>query len=135
MSQRLASDMRTLQVLLVEDSALIQKTLIDAMEEMAPVKVVETVADESEAVTWLRGHPVDLVVIDIFLKTGSGLGVLRAAARLPTPADLIVLSNYATPAMRSCCLALGASRVFDKSTELDDLIAYCNELGESGLPH
>lgn len=41
---------------------------------------------------------------------------------------LVVLSNYATPEMRRRCLALGADRVFDKSAELEDLIAYCEDL-------
>ena len=32
-----------------------------------------------------------------------------------------------TPDMRRQCLALGASRVFDKSHDLDALIQYCSE--------
>jgi DNA-binding NarL/FixJ family response regulator len=74
------------------------------------------------------------VIIDIFLKTGSGLGVLRAASALTPPMSLIVLSNYATPDMRRKCLELGADRVFDKSNEIDALILYCTRLqsGETG---
>jgi len=36
-----------------------------------------------------------------------------------------VLSNYATDEMRSRCLASGADRVFDKSRDIDQLVAYC----------
>ena len=39
-----------------------------------------------------------------------------------------MLSNYATPDMRRKCLELGASRVFDKSNEIDALILHCNRL-------
>ena len=79
-------------------------------------------------------EPTDLVIIDIFLKRGSGLGVLRAASDLGRPISLVVLSNYATPDMRRKCLELGASRVFDKSNEIDALILYCARLavGETG---
>jgi hypothetical protein len=45
-----------------------------------------------------------------------------------------VLSNYATPDIRRRCAALGADRVFDKSGELDELIAYCAELTEPLAP-
>ena len=99
--------------------------------------VVGTAEDEPSAVNWLeRGdHECDLVIIDIFLKRGSGLGVLRAAGDLPRKMSLVVLSNYATPDMRRKCMDLGASRVFDKSNEIDALVSYCARLaaGETGF--
>ena len=69
------------------------------------------------------------MIVDIFLKGGSGLGVLRAAQALPRAGDMVVLSNYATPDMRRKCLELGADRVFDKSNEIDALILYCEPAG------
>jgi DNA-binding NarL/FixJ family response regulator len=56
--------------------------------------------------------------------------VLRAANDLQRPISLVVLSNYATPDMRRKCLDLGASRVFDKSNEIEALIQYCSRLAE-----
>ena len=118
-----------LKAFLVEDSPVIRENLIAALEELAPVKVVGTAEDEPAAVSWLdTDQHCDLVIIDIFLKRGSGLGVLRAAADLHRPMSLVVLSNYATPDMRRKCLELGASRVFDKSNEIDALILYCARL-------
>ena len=66
--------------------------------------------------------------MDIFLKTGSGLGVLRAAQKLSGHHTVVVLSNYATSDIRRKCLELGADRVFDKSNEIDALISYCDAL-------
>jgi len=119
-----------LKTFLVEDSPMIRENLIAALEELAPVEVVGTAEDENSAVAWLsRTLPsCDLVIIDIFLKGGSGLGVLRAAHELQPPMTLVVLSNYATADMRRRCEALGASRVFDKSSEIDALIDYCEQL-------
>jgi len=126
--------MPLLQTYLVEDSPLIRESLIATLEELAPVKVVGSSEDEEGAVRWLGGHEADLVIVDLFLKGGSGLGVLRAAQSAPTSNGHsrrhVVLSNYATPAMRERCLALGADGVFDKSTEIDGLLAYCNALAE-----
>ena len=124
--------MSQLKAFIVEDSPVIRENLVAALEEMAPIDVIGTAEDESGAVAWLRGaeNQCDLVVVDIFLKSGSGLGVLKAAAASASKLKLVVLSNYATPDMRRKCLELGADRVFDKSNEIDALILYCCRLAD-----
>jgi len=128
--------MTDLKVFIVEDSPVIRENLVGALEELAPIQVVGTAEDENSAVRWLssRENTCDLVIVDIFLRGGSGLGVLRSAMSLHKPMQLVVLSNYATPDMRRKCLELGAARVFDKSNEIDALILYCTRLqsGETG---
>jgi DNA-binding NarL/FixJ family response regulator len=119
--------MAELKTYLVEDSHVIRPNLIAALEELSPVQVVGTAEDEDTAVRWLSNplNHCDLVIIDIFLKRGSGLGVLQSASALPGAPQLVVLSNYATPDMRARCLKLGATKVFDKSNQIDELIRYC----------
>src|SRR5659263_433480 len=67
-----------LKTYLVEDNPVIRESLIATLEELAPVVVVGTADDELTAVQWLSrpGQHADLVIVDIFLKAGSGLGVL-----------------------------------------------------------
>ncbi len=129
--------MHSLKAYIVEDSPVIRDSLIATLEELVSVKVVGTAEDEAGAVQWMlqSKQPVDLMIIDIFLKSGSGLGVLRAASALPPSVKRVVLSNYATVDMRRKCMALGADRVFDKSHDIDALIAYCSQLsgGADGL--
>lgn len=120
--------MSPLRTYLVEDSPIIRDNLIATLEELSPVRVVGTASGETEALDWLQCHPTDLVIVDLFLTGGSGLGVLRSRQ---ASVRCVVLSNYVNPAMRARCLALGADRVFDKSTEIDDLIAYCGALAVS----
>ncbi len=125
-----------LKTYIVEDSAVIRENLIDTLQELTQVEVVGFAEDECSANAWLEqsDNEASLVIVDIFLKRGSGLGVLRAAAaRARTRSSKwVVFSNYATAAMRSKCLELGADQLFDKSTEIDGLIAYCNHLTEAG---
>ena len=132
--------MTDLKVFIVEDSPVIRENLVGALEELAPIQVVGTADDESSAVRWLstRENLCDLVIVDIFLRTGSGLGVIAAARRRRPDAALVVLSNYATDEMRTRCLASGADRVFDKSRDIDQLVAYCVALATRSpgeLPH
>jgi DNA-binding NarL/FixJ family response regulator len=126
---------RSLDVFVVEDNVIVLESLIAALEELAPVHVVGSAADERVAVDWLAAgaEHCDLVIVDIFLRTGSGLGVIAAARRRRPRAALVVLSNYATDEMRARCLAGGADRVFDKSRDIDQLVAYCVALA-TGSP-
>ena len=123
--------MAHLRTYIVEDSPVIRENLIATLEEMVPVEVIGTADDESSAAQWLgqSDNACDLVIIDIFLKSGSGLGVLQTARKAAGARKLVVLSNYATPDMRRKCLQLGADKVFDKSNEIDALIAFCTRLG------
>ncbi len=122
--------MPALKTYIVEDSQVIRDSLIATLEELVPVKVVGTAEDESSAVGWLTrvGNEADLVIIDIFLKSGSGMGVLRTTQLMGKKRKVVVLSNYATEDVRRKCLELGADRVFDKSNEIEALIAYCGAL-------
>ena len=43
----------------------------------------------------------------------------------------MVLTNYATDEIRRHALALGASRVFDKSGEIDALVEHCIALADA----
>lgn len=132
--------MHKLKTYIVEDSPVIRQSLIATLEELVPVEVIGTAEDESTAVQWLTQpkNACDLVIIDIFLKGGSGLGVLRAVNGFSQQYTLVVLSNYATQDIRRKCLELGADRVFDKSNEIEALILYCAQLAagetDNGLP-
>ena len=126
--------MPAVQTFIVEDSPIILDNLVATLEELVPVKVVASAPDEASAVRWLSdpGNACDLAIIDIFLKSGSGLGVLKAmgSGAAQRTGKRVVLTNYATADMRLKCKALGADQVFDKSNELDELIAYCTRLAQ-----
>ena len=65
--------------------------------------------------------------MDLFLKEGSGLGVLRSCMSRPRSKRAVVLSNYVNADIRARCMALGADAVFDKSRELEAFFDYCND--------
>lgn len=115
---------------LIEDSAVIRKDLTAALEELAPVVMVGWADNEATALQWLsHAKPaVDLVIVDLFLRAGSGMGVLRALAAMPGKTHFVVLTNFASADIRRKCLALGAERVFDKSNDIEALIAHCAAL-------
>ena len=112
---------------IVEDSATIRENLILTLEEIAPVKVVGFAETEHEASSWLSSHNGEwqLAIVDLFLKEGSGLGVLKGCQKRNSFQKVVVLTNYATSEIRRRCAELGSDAVFDKSNELDELLEYC----------
>ena len=122
--------MSTLRTFIVEDNPVILHNLIDTLEELTDLKVVGAVGNEADAVRELAlmADDLDLVIVDIFLNSGSGLGVLKSAQQMALNARRVVLTNYATDDIRRRCTNLGADEVFDKSKELENLIDYCERL-------
>lgn len=123
--------MKTLIAYLVEDNATVLDNLIETLGEIAHVEVVAHSDTQAEASRWLAQHDGawHLAIVDLFLTQGSGLGVLAGCRQRGPRQKVVVLSNYATPEIRRRASALGADAVFDKSTELDELLAYCIALG------
>ena len=116
-----------LRTYIVEDNATIRDNLIDTLEELATVQALGWADTEKEAKSWLGTHRAgwDLLIVDLFLRQGSGLGVLEACQDRGRGQRVVVLSNYATDDMRKRCAQLGADAVFDKSNEIDALVDYC----------
>lgn len=125
-----------LRTYIVEDNATIRENLIGALEELASIKALGWAETEGDATEWLTRHVSgwDLAIVDLFLKQGSGLGVLEACRSRRRDQRVVVLSNYATADMRRRCLQLGADAVFDKSNEIDALVEYCIVHSEGPRP-
>lgn len=116
-----------LKTYIVEDNPTIRENLIGTLEELARIDAVGTADTENEGKAWLteNRHNWDLAIVDLFLKQGSGLGVLAACRDRPSSQKVVVLSNYATADIRQRCAQLGVDAVFDKSNEIDALVDYC----------
>jgi DNA-binding NarL/FixJ family response regulator len=125
-----------LKTYIVEDNATIRENLIGTLEELASIKALGWAETENEAKLWFAQHDGqwDLAIVDLFLKQGSGLGVLEACRGRASGQRVVVLSNYATTDMRKRCMQLGADAVFDKSNEIDALVDYCIQLAEGATP-
>jgi two-component system OmpR family response regulator len=119
-----------LTVFVVEDNDEIQENLVSALEELTCVKVIGASATEDDALAWVERHPNewDMLIVDLFLRKGSGIRLAQRVRRGRPGQKLIVFSNYVNAAVRKRCAQLGVDAVFDKSTEIDALVDYCSHL-------
>ena len=123
-----------LKTYLVEDNPTIRDNLIATLDELAAVDTVGTSDNEDEGKAWLQDqhNDWDLAILDLFLKQGSGLGVLAACSKRKPGQKVVVLSNYATLDVRRRCTQMGVDAVFDKSNEIDGLVEFCKQQSSSG---
>ncbi|WP_427913704.1 response regulator [Ramlibacter sp. MMS24-I3-19] len=115
-----------LRAFVVEDNATLREQLVGALEELTCVQVIGSCGTEDEALAWLAtGQPWDLLMVDLFLRQGSGMGLVQRVAPRQAEQRLVVFSNYVNAGVRKRCAQLGVDAVFDKSTEIDALVDYC----------
>ena len=116
-----------LQAFVIEDNATIRENLIGTLEELTCVRVAGTSASEDDAMAWLaeNADAWDLVIVDLFLKQGSGIHLAQCIQRTRPTQKVVVFSNYINASVRKRCAQLGVDAVFDKSTEIDSLVDYC----------
>jgi DNA-binding NarL/FixJ family response regulator len=116
-----------LRVFLIEDSLLLRQALEEMLDELDRVALVGSADTERDSLAGLEETTADLVIVDLALREGTGLGVLSALAKTPErfhSPTAVVLSNHAYPQMRERCARLGAAAFFDKSLQLPDLIEF-----------
>ncbi len=114
----------TFKVLIVDDSVAVQETLRDLVDSVEGFKVVGFATSEVEACELLDVHDgrIDLVLLDLLIKDGSGFNLISRASGAPK-ASVVVVSGYVTPGVAARCVALGADAAYTKS-DAPSLIAY-----------
>jgi two-component system OmpR family response regulator len=109
------------RILLIEDSAVLTRRLIDLLSEPGRVEVAAQATTQSEALARLQQGVFDVLVVDIELAEGNGVAVIRAARQLYPPDAqplIVVLTNYASDFVRDHCFAAGADYFLDKMRDI-----------------
>jgi CheY-like chemotaxis protein len=109
------------RILLIEDSAVLSRRLVDLLSEPGRVAVTAQAASQSEALLKLQESTFDVLVVDIELAEGNGVAVIRQARQLYPPDGqplIVVLTNYASDFVRDHCFAAGADYFLDKMRDI-----------------
>ncbi len=123
-------DAPELHAYVAEDNPSLCETLVGTLQELTCVRVISTGHTEAQASAWLSQHPADwdLLVVDLFLRGGSGMHLVESLGPRARWQKIVLFSNYVTAGVRKRSAQLGVDAVFDKSTELDALVDYCARL-------
>src|SRR4030095_16467249 len=86
-----------LRVVIVEDSPIIRARLAETLSEIPNLEITGQAESESDALALLGGGDWDAVVLDLQLKQGTGLGLLKKLRQegRPSHTKVIVFAHYA----------------------------------------
>jgi DNA-binding NarL/FixJ family response regulator len=112
-----------MRVFLVEDFPAVRNLIIENLAEINGLEVAGFAESEEYALSWLSNHPCDVLILDLELRQGNGLGVLKALAPLESARKMvkIVYSNHASASIRRLAEQLGAAYFFDKTLDTPKL--------------
>jgi DNA-binding NarL/FixJ family response regulator len=114
--------MATIKILIVDDSKPVRANLKEMLETMEPAPLVREAETRIDAISiWKREQP-EILILDMMLKDGSGLDVLRTIRMEDAFARIIVWTNHDDGALRNACMASGADFFFVKATEYSELL-------------
>ena len=124
---------QALKVLLVEDSKVLTERLTEAIRQIPQVELIGTADTEAGALAVVKRDPVDVIILDLHLKQGTGFGVMRALAAAAPKPRIIVLTNYDLPEYKNAAIALGATHFLDKARDYGRLPEVLHEICEARL--
>jgi DNA-binding NarL/FixJ family response regulator len=108
-----------LKVLIADDSALLRERMAGLISEIKGVELAGQAGDAQEALESIRRLRPDVVILDIRMPKGNGIGVLVQIKDEPSPPIVIMFTAFPYPQYRRKCLEAGADYFFDKATEFE----------------
>jgi DNA-binding NarL/FixJ family response regulator len=115
-----------LRVLLVEDSPVLAERLREALGALDHVEVVDAVTDEASAVAAAKSNRIDVIILDLQLKQGTGFGVVQRLGK--DRPKIIVFTNYMLPEYQRLADSLGVEYFLNKSRDYERLPQLIQEL-------
>nr|WP_315476439.1 response regulator transcription factor [uncultured Undibacterium sp.] len=124
-----------MNLFIVEDSLLIQNRLVRFIEELPDISIVGISTDIVNAYDSILDAHADAMILDIQLRDGNGLVLLKKIKTTHPEIRVVVLSNHSSDANRMQALRAGADSFLDKSTDFEQIPAILHRWQASGTAH
>jgi DNA-binding NarL/FixJ family response regulator len=115
-----------MKVFIVEDSALMYARISQAVKAIDGLFVSGAASDALGALKAIRAATPDALIVDIQLRVGSGLDVVKQIKAERPQTRAMVLTNSATEPYRHAARVAGADHFLDKSIEFGQLAGILN---------
>lgn len=111
-----------IRLALVEDSAAFVQVIETIIERMPAIALIGIASDAAHGVELVHNTEPDILLLDLSLRVGTGLDVLREMGDQTSRTTVIVVTNQPSAALKQHCLHLGARAFLDKTTQLQELV-------------
>jgi len=120
-----------MQVLIVDDSAIVQERLMAMLDGQKGIQIVGQAQNGTEALKFVKQNKVHAVILDIRMPGGNGIDVLKEIKHIDPEIKVIMFTNYPYSQYRTKCLKSGSDYFLDKSAEFNKIPEILNHLAES----
>src|SRR5271157_954118 len=121
-----------IRILIADDHPVVRKGLEQLLAEAFPQAEFGGSATISETLQSLRQRRWDVLVLDLFMPDGNGLGVLQEVRRNHPRLPVLVLSSAPEEQLGVRLLRAGASGYLDKQTAPEHLVQAVRKVLEGG---
>jgi len=104
------------KALIVEDNQRFSETLRGALQAQFPFLRLEQAANVREALCSIESMQPDLIISDLGLPDGNGLGLTRSIRAAGIQSAIIILTSHDLPEYRDAALSSGADHFMTKGS-------------------
>ena len=119
-----------MKVLVAEDSPLLRSQIIRTFSDLKGIEIFGERHEAMEACGVITELKPDVVILDILMRGGNGIEVLKKLRRENCLPVVIVLTNDSAPPYRRESTQAGAEFFLDKSTEFGKMREIIRRLTE-----
>ncbi|MDP4027900.1 MAG: response regulator transcription factor [Gallionella sp.] len=123
-----------MNVFIVEDTAIMLENLLSVLFDIPGVTVVGQAVGGAGAVERIDALRPDLVILDIGLRNGAGIGMLERLKKCHPDIKAMVLTGCTDEFYTDRCKRAGADYFFDKAFQLTWVRAALRQWGEASAP-
>jgi two-component system response regulator NreC len=109
-------------VVLADDHVVVRSALRMLLEEEADITVVAEAGDASSAIRYVKGHRPDVLILDINMPGGSGLGAIPTIRTQSPDTQIVMLTMQAETAAAREALQAGVLGYILKEAAGEDLV-------------
>jgi DNA-binding NarL/FixJ family response regulator len=129
-----ASPSTPIHVALIEDDVNFQNAFIEALNGSSDLRLVAVATCRAEGLALLQAAPADVLVVDLGLPDGSGIDVIRAAAKLWPGCAVMVSTTFGDEMHVMQSLEAGAAGYLLKDSSPTSMVNEIRDLNSGGSP-
>jgi DNA-binding NarL/FixJ family response regulator len=111
----------TKKLLIVEDSPLIIKSIMELLEDVEGITSIESCGTYAEAISLLSTYNPAVVLLDINMPDKNGIVLLKYIKTFYPEITVIMVTNQNEDFYKNICLEIGAHYFLDKSNDFETL--------------
>ena len=118
----------TKSILVVDDNAVIRRSLRHILESIEGWRVIGEAVDGRDAIEKARDLKPDLIVLDLAMPVMNGLEAARELNHIMPEVPLLMYSAFADKFMEKQAFAVGVKAVISKASDMETLVSQARTL-------